>query len=76
MPLLVAVIHFLLYLLLIGLIFALVIWVIRDILEWPVSQKAIKIIGAILFLLVLLWFIQAFMPGGHPIPRLLLIAPG
>lgn len=66
---LVTVITFLIYLLIIGLCFALVVWVL-GLLGIPVSQQAIRIMGAIVFLIVLLWFVQMVLSGAHP-PRLL-----
>lgn len=65
------VISFLIYLLVIGLCFALVIWVLGMI-GVPVPMRVIQILGAIVFLLVLLWFIQAVLAGGAGhMPRLL-----
>lgn len=69
----VTVINFLIWLLVLGLVFYLVIWVL-GLLGIPVPAQAIKILGAILFLVILLWFVQAMLSGGH-FPRMLLIAP-
>ncbi len=70
---LVTVINFLIWLLVIGLCFFLVVWVL-GLLGIPIPAQALKIVGAIVFLLILLWFVQSVMSGAHP-PRLLLIAP-
>lgn len=67
---LVTVINFLIWLLVLGLVFYLVIWVL-GLLGIPIPAQAIKIVGAIIFLLVLLWFIQAVLAGGGHVPRLL-----
>ena len=74
MSLVIAVAYFLLYLLLLGLCFALVLWVLR-IIGVPVDPRVIQILGAIVFLLVLIWFVQTMMSSGSH-PRLLLIPLG
>ncbi len=71
---LVLVINFLIWLLILGLVFYLVVWVL-GLLGIPIPGQVIKIVGAIIFLLILLWFAQAVLGGGH-FPRMLLIAPG
>ena len=68
---LVTVINFCLMLLILGLCFVLVVWVL-GLIGVPVPDRAVKIIGAIVFLIVLLWFLQAVVGGGH-FPRLLAI---
>ena len=71
MSILTSVIWLLIWLLIIGLVFALVVWVLRDILGLPVPMHVLKIVGAIIFLLVLLWFVAALLGGGSfPVPRL------
>jgi hypothetical protein len=71
MSVLTSVIWLLIWLLIIGLVFALVVWVLRDILGLPVPMHVLKIVGAIIFLLVLLWFVAALLGGGSlPFPRL------
>ena len=69
-----AVVTLCIWLLIIGLCFAIVIWVL-GILGIPVPMNIIKIVGAIVFLIVLLWFIRAISIGGH-IPSLLMIGLG
>lgn len=65
------VINFLIWLLVLGLVFYLVVWVL-GLLGIPVPAQVIKIVGAIVFLLVLLWFVQTLMSGGGGhVPRLL-----
>lgn len=65
------VINFLIWLLVLGLVFYLVVWVM-GLLGIPVPAQVIKIVGAIVFLLVLLWFVQTLMSGGSGhVPRLL-----
>ena len=59
-----AIISFLIWLLVIGLIFYLVVWVL-GILGIPIPPRAVQIVGAIVFLILLLWFVQAVMSGGH-----------
>ena len=68
-----AVITLCIWLLIIGLCFAIVIWVL-NLLGIPVPMNIVKIVGAIIFLIVLLWFVQSVMSGGH-LPRLLTILP-
>lgn len=70
---LITVINFCILLLVIGLCFAIVIWVL-GIIGVPVPPQIIKIVGAIVFLIVLLWFVQAVLGGGH-FPRLLAVLP-
>jgi hypothetical protein len=71
MSVLTAVIWLLIWLLVIGLIFALCVWVLRDILGIAIPMHILKIVGAIIFLVVLLWFIAAVLGGGSfPVPRL------
>lgn len=70
MSLLVAVIWLLIYCLIIGLVFALVVWVLRDILGIAIPMQILKIVGAIIFLLVLLWFVATLLGGGMPVPHL------
>lgn len=62
------VITFCIWLLIIGLCFALVVWVL-GLIGVPVPMQAVKIVGAIVFLIVLLWFVQAMLGGGS-LPRL------
>jgi len=70
MSILTAVIWLLIWCLVIGLVFALVVWVLRDILGLPIPMHVLKIVGAIIFLVVLLWFIAALVGGASfPIPR-------
>lgn len=63
-----SVIVFCIWLLVIGLCFALVIWVL-GLIGVPVPMQAVKIVGAIVFLIVLLYFVQAILGGGG-VPRL------
>lgn len=60
----VTLIWFLIYCLLIGLAFYLVVWVL-GLLGIPIPPRAMQIVGAIIFLILLLWFVQAVMAGGH-----------
>ncbi len=60
---LVAVITLCIWLLIIGLCFAIVVWVL-GLIGVPVPMNVVKIVGAIVFLIVLLWFVQAII-GGH-----------
>jgi hypothetical protein len=60
-----AVIMFGIWILVIGLCFAIVIWVLQ-IVGIPVPMHIIKIVGAIVFLIVLLYFVQAVMSGHMP----------
>jgi hypothetical protein len=64
MSMLVAVINFCIILLVLGLCFAVVIWVL-GIIGVPVPMNVMKILGAIVFLIVLLWFLKALLGGGH-----------
>jgi len=57
-----AVIWLLIYLLVIGLVFYLAVWVL-GLLGITIPDPVIKIVGAIIFLIVLLWFVQAVMSG-------------
>jgi len=67
--LLAAIVWLLIYCLIIGLVFALVVWVLRDILGIAIPMHILKIVGAIIFLLVLLWFVAALLGGGAlPVP--------
>ena len=63
------VINFLIVLLILGLVFYLVIWVL-GLLGIAVPTQVMRIIGAIIFLIILLWFLQAVLGGGH-FPKLL-----
>ncbi len=63
-----AVIWLLIWLLVLGLVFYLVVWVL-GILGIAIPPQVVKIVGAIIFLIVLLWFVQAVL-GGSGIPRL------
>lgn len=63
-----AVIWLLIWLLVLGLIFYLAVWVL-GILGIVIPPQVIKIVGAIILLLVILWFLQAVLGGGG-IPRL------
>lgn len=67
------VINFCIFLLIIGLCFAIVVWVL-GILGIAVPLRIMQIGGAIVFLIVLLWFVQAVLGGGH-FPHLLAILP-
>ena len=58
-----AVISLCIWLLIIGLCFAIIIWVL-GLIGVPVPMNVVKIVGAIIFLIVLLWFVQG-MVGGH-----------
>jgi hypothetical protein len=65
-----AVIWLLIYILILGLIGYLIIWVL-GVLGIPVPQRVIQIVGVIVVLLVILWFVQAVLGGGSfPVPRL------
>lgn len=68
-----AVISLCIWLLILGLCFAIVIWVL-NLIGVPVPMHIVKIVAAIVFLIVLLYFVQAMLGGGH-FPRLLLIRP-
>ena len=71
MSLMAAVIWLLVYCLIIGLVFALVVWVLRDILGIAIPMHILKIVGAIIFLLVILWFVATLLGGGGMVvPRL------
>jgi len=70
MSLLAAVIWLLIYCLIIGLVFALVVWVLRDVLGIAIPMHILKIVGAILVLLVILWFVATLLGGGMVMPRL------
>jgi hypothetical protein len=61
-----AVIMFLIWLLVLGLVFWLVVWVL-GLLGIPIPPRVVQIVGAIIFLILLLYFVQAVM-GGH-LPR-------
>lgn len=63
-----SIIWLLIYLLVLGLVFYLVVWVL-GILGIAIPPNVMKIVGAIIFLIVLLWFISAIM-GGAGVPRL------
>jgi len=67
---LVAVINFCILLLVLGLCFAVVIWVL-GVIGVPVPMQVMKILGAIVFLIVLLWFLKVVLGGGH-FPSILL----
>lgn len=70
MAIITAVIWLLIYLLVLGLIGWLVIWVL-GLIGVPVPQRVIQIVGAIIFLIVLLWFLSAVLGGAHfPTPNL------
>lgn len=71
---LVTIINFCIFLLVIGLCFALVVWVL-GLIGVPIPMQVMKIVGAIVFLIVLLWFLQAVLGGGH-FPRLLMLPLG
>jgi len=66
---LINILYFLAWCLLIGAIFWLVVWVL-GLLGIPVPSRPLQLIGAAIFLLMLIWFIQVMMGGGH-FPRLL-----
>jgi hypothetical protein len=69
MSLLVAVIWLLIYCLILGLVFALVVWVLRDILGIAIPAPILKIAGAIMVLLIVLWFVATLLGGGGiPVP--------
>lgn len=70
---LINILYFLAYCLLLGAVFWLAIWVL-GLLGIPVPQRPMQLLGAALFLLMLIWFIQVTIGGGH-VPRLLLISP-
>jgi uncharacterized membrane protein len=57
-----AVIWLLIYLLVLGLVFYLAVWVL-ELLGIAIPPNVVKIVGAIVFLIVLLWFVQAVMSG-------------
>lgn len=63
-----SIIWLLIYLLVLGLVFYLIVWVL-GILGITVPPNVMKIVGAIIVLLVILWFIQAVLGGGG-VPRL------
>jgi hypothetical protein len=65
------VINFLIVLLILGLVFYLVIWVL-GLLGIAVPTQVMRIIGAIIFLIILLWFLQAVLGGAH-FPKLLML---
>lgn len=60
-----AVIMFLIWLLVIGLVFWVVVWVL-GILGIPIPPRVVQIVGAIIFLILLLYFLQAVMGGTLP----------
>ena len=64
----VALIHFLILLLVIGLFFWLAVWVL-GLIGIAIPQRVLQIVAAIVFLIILLWFMQAFLSGGR-IPQL------
>lgn len=74
MSLAVMVINFLILLLILGLLFYAVIWVL-GILGIPVPPKVLQILGAIIFLVVLLWFLKVMLGGGH-FPSILMLPLG
>lgn len=63
-----AVISLCIWLLILGLCFAIVIWVL-GLIGIPISPNVVKIVGAIVFLIVLLWFVETLLSGGS-VPRL------
>lgn len=63
-------IHFLIWLLILGLCFWLAIWVL-GMFGITVPPQIIRIVGAIVFLVVLLWFLQVVLSGGGHFPRLM-----
>ena len=63
------VINFLIVLLILGLVFYLFVWIL-GLLGIPVPTQVMRIIGAIIFLIILLWFLQAVIGGGS-FPKLL-----
>ena len=69
MSLLAAVVWLLIYCLVVGLVMALVVWVLRDVLGIAVPMHILKIVGAIIFLLVILWFVATVLGGGTALPR-------
>jgi len=69
MSLLAAVVWLLIYCLVIGLVLALVVWVLRDVLGIAIPMHILKIVGAIIFLLVILWFVATVLGGGTALPR-------
>ena len=74
MSLAVMVINFLILLLSLGLVFFLVVWVL-GILGIPIPPKALQILGAIIFLVVLLWFLKVVLGGGH-FPSIMMLPMG
>lgn len=75
MSLILIVVNFCLWLLVIGLAFAIVMWVL-SVLGITVPLRIMQLIGAIVFLLVLIWFLQAVVAGGAHPPRLLMLPLG
>jgi uncharacterized membrane protein len=66
-----AVISLLIWLLILGLVFYLCVWVL-GLLGISIPDQVVKIVGAIIFLIVLLWLVQAMLSGGpNTFPRLL-----
>lgn len=65
------IINLLILLLIVGLLFYLVIWVL-GLLGIAVPTQVMRIIGAIIFLIILLWFLQAVLGGGS-FPKLLML---
>jgi len=64
-----AIISFLIWLLVLGLVFYLVVWVL-GLLGIPAPPMVIKIVGAIVFLIVLLWFMQTVLGHAGGLPTL------
>ena len=58
------IIVFLIWLLVLGLIFWIAVWVL-GLLGIAIPPRVIQIVAAIVFLIILLWFVQAFVSGGH-----------
>lgn len=58
-----AVISLLIWLLVLGLVFYLVVWVL-GLLGIAIPPMVIKIVGAIVFLIVLLWFVETLLGHG------------
>jgi hypothetical protein len=68
---LVAILSLLIWLAILFLIGAVVVWVLRDLLGVAVPAHILKIVAGIVVLIVLLWFVQLIV-AGPPYPRLLL----
>lgn len=60
-----AVIMFLIWLLVLGLVFWLVVWVL-GLLGIAIPPRVVQIVAAIIFLIILLYFVQAVLGGSAP----------